>query len=120
MPRKAPAPFPSEKMNVQPTVIASPPLQFVTAKPEVVTCDCGSGLKVDADAKCQDCRVLPWTPEELLKVKHLGPGLIGKAMHDAAQALAAETDNGRFGPALLGIIPDSYKDQRTLSPKDAA
>lgn len=55
-----------------------------------------------------------WTREQLLAVQHLGPALIGPEMHAAAQQLAAETNHGVFGPALLGIIPDAYKDQRTL------
>lgn len=52
-----------------------------------------------------------WTPEELLGVKHLGPGIIGQEMYDAAQAYDIKTDGGKFGPAILGIIPDAYKDQ---------
>ena len=55
-----------------------------------------------------------WTREQLLAVKHLGPAIIGEAMYEASQALATETNNGVFGPALLGELPDSYKDQRTL------
>lgn len=68
--------------------------------------------------KPKDPTVTPptWTPEQLLAVKHLGPAIIGQAMYDAAQELAETTNNGVFGPALLGIIPDAYKDQRTLTP----
>lgn len=43
-----------------------------------------------------------WTPEQLLAVKHLGPAIIGAEMHAASQALSAATNDGRFGPALLG------------------
>lgn len=44
-----------------------------------------------------------WTPEQLLRVKHMGPALIGQEMYDAAQAYVASTGSGKFGPALLGI-----------------
>lgn len=43
----------------------------------------------------------PWSQTELLAVKHLGPGIIGQAMYDAAQQYATETKGGVFGPALL-------------------
>lgn len=60
-----------------------------------------------------DVSVAPqWTKEQLLAVKHLGPAIIGPEMYEAAQALAAETHGGVFGPALLGIIPEKYLDQR--------
>lgn len=42
-----------------------------------------------------------WTPEQLLAVKHLGPGIIGPEMHAAAQAYDKQTHAGKFGPALL-------------------
>lgn len=44
-----------------------------------------------------------WSPEELMKVRHLGPGIIGQAKYDAAQAYVHATNGGKFGPALLGI-----------------
>lgn len=61
-----------------------------------------------------------WTTEQLMAVRHLGPALIGEEMYAAAQAVANQTGDGRFGPALLGIIPDSYRDQRELKKDDAA
>lgn len=45
--------------------------------------------------------VQTWTPEQLLAVKHLGPALIGEAMHKAALAYDRQTTGGKFGPALL-------------------
>jgi hypothetical protein len=42
-----------------------------------------------------------WTPEQLLAVKHLGPAIIGEAMHAAAQQYDKTTHAGKFGPALL-------------------
>lgn len=53
-----------------------------------------------------------WTREQLLAVKHLGPAIIGQAMYEAAQALVTETNDGHLGPALRGIIPEAYLDQR--------
>lgn len=44
-----------------------------------------------------------WTPEELMAVKHLGPGIIGQEKYDASQAYAATTSDGKFGPALIGV-----------------
>lgn len=68
--------------------------------------------------KKDDVSVVPtWTKQQLLDVKHLGPAIIGEDMYEASQALVSETNGGVFGPALLGIVPDAYKDQRTL--KDA-
>jgi hypothetical protein len=43
-----------------------------------------------------------WTPEQLLSVKHFGPAIIGEEMHAAAQAFVQTTNDGAFGPALLG------------------
>lgn len=43
-----------------------------------------------------------WTVQELLSVKHLGPGILGQEMYQASQALVKENANGVFGPALLG------------------
>lgn len=43
-----------------------------------------------------------WTPEQLMAVKHLGPAIIGAEMHAAAQAYLVRTNDGAFGPALLG------------------
>lgn len=60
-----------------------------------------------------------WTREQLLSVRHLGPAIIGQEMHEASQALVTETNDGHLGPALLGIIPDAYKDQRTLVKAEA-
>lgn len=42
-----------------------------------------------------------WTPEQLLAVRHLGPGIIGEAMHKASQRYDKQTTGGKFGPALL-------------------
>jgi hypothetical protein len=42
-----------------------------------------------------------WTVEELLKVRHLGPGVIGKEMFEAAQALMDATAGGKLGPAIM-------------------
>lgn len=55
-----------------------------------------------------------WTREQLLAHRGFGPAIIGEAMYQAVQALVITTGNGEFGPALLGQLPDSYKDQRTL------
>lgn len=43
-----------------------------------------------------------WTPEQLKAVAHMGPGVIGHEMHEAAQRYLKETNGGVFGPALLG------------------
>lgn len=42
-----------------------------------------------------------WTHEELKRVRHLGPAIIGEEMHRAAQVFEQETKGGIFGPALL-------------------
>jgi hypothetical protein len=42
-----------------------------------------------------------WTHSQLLAVKHLGPAIIGQAMHSAAQQFEKDTKGGIFGPALL-------------------
>lgn len=60
-----------------------------------------------------------WTAEELLAVKHLGPGIIGEEMYKASQAYDAQTGGGKYGPALLGIIPEAYKDNPAMKKKDA-
>lgn len=59
-----------------------------------------------------------WTREQLLAHRGFGPALIGQEMYDAIQAVRIETGDGEFGPALLGHLPDSYKDQRTLAKQD--
>lgn len=82
------------------------------AAESAVLCACGNGLVVEADGECMHCRVLDWTPAQLLGVKHLGPAIIGKAMHDAAKSYVVTTNEGIFGPALLGEIPEAYLDQR--------
>jgi hypothetical protein len=46
-----------------------------------------------------------WTPEELLAVRHMGPGIIGEAKYKAAQAYVAQTGGGMFGPALISDDP---------------
>lgn len=48
-----------------------------------------------------------WTPAELMAVRHLGPGIIGKEKHAAAQAYVSQTHGGTFGPALLGSLEHS-------------
>lgn len=53
-----------------------------------------------------------WTTEQLLAVKHLGPAIIGQEMYEASQSLALRTNDGVFGPAILGEIPEAYRDQR--------
>lgn len=42
-----------------------------------------------------------------MKVRHLGPGIIGQEKFDAAQAYVTETHGGAFGPALLGSAAHS-------------
>jgi hypothetical protein len=46
-----------------------------------------------------------WTPEQLLAVKHVGPGIIGQEMHDAAQAYVKTTLGGTLGPAITSNDP---------------
>lgn len=44
-----------------------------------------------------------WSPEELLAVAHLGPAVIGKEMHAAAQAyVKANGPTTGLGPATRG------------------
>ena len=43
-----------------------------------------------------------WTPEQLLSVKHLGPGIIGREMYEASQAYVKSTAGGILGPATRG------------------
>lgn len=72
----------------------------------------------DADEAPAFVRPAHWTDEFLLAHRGFGPALIGQAMYDAVQSLRVETGDGSFGPALLGKLPDSYKDQRTLAKQD--
>lgn len=77
--------------------------------------------KQDVKPEAKRAPAAMWTPEQLLAHKHLGPAIIGQEMHEAAQQLVQATDGGRFGPALLGIIPPAYQDQTPKAePKDAA
>lgn len=46
-----------------------------------------------------------WTPAQLMAVKHMGPGIIGQAMYDAAQAYVSTTNDGVFGPAIVSRDP---------------
>lgn len=43
-----------------------------------------------------------WTPEQLVAVKHLGPGIIGREMYEASQAYVKSTAGGILGPATRG------------------
>lgn len=62
-----------------------------------------------------------WTFQELMAVKHLGPGLIGQEMYDASQKLSGQTGGGVFGPAILGVITDQNRDlSKKDEPEDAA
>lgn len=42
-----------------------------------------------------------WTDDELLRVKHLGPAIIGQEMYEAAQQVNVTTAGGVLGPAVL-------------------
>lgn len=75
-------------------------------------CACGSGRTPDADSQCFDCRVVEWAPDKILSHQVFGPAIIGKAQHDYCQRYVAESAGGIFGPALLGIVPEAYQDQR--------
>jgi len=79
-------------------------------RPKRVACECGSGLAIDRDKKCQDCREQQWTHAQLLAVRGLGPGIIGRKMYEASRSYVVTTNAGVFGPALLGELPDAYKD----------
>lgn len=43
-----------------------------------------------------------WSPAELLAVAHLGPAIIGREMHAAAQAYVAKHGANALGPATRG------------------
>lgn len=43
-----------------------------------------------------------WSPEDLVAVAHLGPGIIGRAMYEASQAYVASSAHGILGPATRG------------------
>lgn len=45
---------------------------------------------------------IQWTPEQLLAVRHLGPGVIGEAMYRAKEAYIASSAGGILGPATRG------------------
>lgn len=42
-----------------------------------------------------------WTLEQLIKVKGMGPGIIGQEMYEAAQAVMVATAGGTLGPAIV-------------------
>jgi len=42
-----------------------------------------------------------WTHDELLRVAHLGPAIIGREMYEAAQKVSVSTKGGALGPAML-------------------
>jgi len=42
-----------------------------------------------------------WTNDELLRVAHLGPAIIGREMYEAAQKVNVGTKGGTLGPAML-------------------
>lgn len=43
-----------------------------------------------------------WSHAELMEVQHLGPGIIGQAMHEAKEAYLRESQGGILGPAMRG------------------
>jgi hypothetical protein len=65
----------------------------------------------DKQAPAEESTETTWTLAQLMAVKHLGPAIIGQRMFEAAQAITKKTNGGVFGPALLGELPESYKDQ---------
>lgn len=89
------------------------------AVPAPGTCDCGSGRTPDASGVCFDCRVVPWKEEQIMRSQEFGPAIIGKAQYQYVQSFVRQTSGGVFGPALLGVIPDAYKDQRKKAEKPA-
>ena len=87
------------------------------AVPKIECASCGAAFPTGEDGYCFDCRIPNWTDEQALEHRRFGPGIIGKAAHEYAWSVAERTGDGKFGPAILGQLPDSYKDMR---PKDAA
>lgn len=88
-----------------------------TEPPKVECASCGSNYPTEKDGYCFDCRIPNWTDEEAIAHKRFGPAIIGKAAYELALSVGERTGDGKFGPALLGQLPDAYKDMR---PKDAA
>lgn len=55
----------------------------------------------EPDAPKVEAKAPKWTHDQLKAVRHLGPGIIGQEMYEAAQVFETETKGGMFGPALL-------------------
>ena len=84
--------------------------EVALAEPKVECPSCGSAYAPAADGYCFDCRIPNWTEEEALAHKRFGPGIIGKAAWEYCQSVSEKTGDGKFGPALLGIVPEAYRD----------
>lgn len=50
-----------------------------------------------------------WTDDELLRVKHLGPAIIGQEMYEAAQKVNIQTAGGVLGPAVLATSAEELE-----------
>lgn len=72
-------------------------------------CDnCGAAYQTESDGACFDCRVPDWTEEHCIAVKKAGhgPGIIGRAAWEKAQAVAIKTNDGKAGPAIRGEVTE--------------
>lgn len=79
--------------------------------------NCGAPYQTGEDGACFDCRVPDWSEEHCIAVKKAGhgPGIIGRAAWEKAQAVAIKTNDGKAGPALRGIVSRHEWDFRPVS-----